>query len=225
MTNLRRYILLSGALLCASQVAACSTAAPVDRDSVAAITAKMNVPYYVNASHVSVESKYNAMGNREDISMTLPMPLDTAVKNYALNRFHAAGVDGVLHVVIEEASVFMAHEESPSAIASWVGAGSRDRYTAVVKLRLFRESSSIGPGAMGTALRAERSVAMPADISLDERDERLREFTTELLADLDKAATESIAGPLQMSAPARDKDIAPSPGPYPPVPVDRSMIQ
>jgi hypothetical protein len=220
MTSLKRYLLLSGVVL---SLAACSTGPGVDEAHMSAITTNINAPYYVNAGSVSVESRYNPLADPKDISGTLATPLDTAVREYARNRFRAAGSEGVFHVIVEDASVFLDHNGSSSGMGRFMGLGNEDKYTAIVKLGLFRDSSSVGPGAMGTTLRAQRSVTMSENVSLEERDAKLKEFVTELLGDLDKGATDAILNSLKLSAP--QGDIAPSPGPYPPTPVETTPIR
>jgi hypothetical protein len=215
MTPIYRFALLSGVLV---SLSACATGQGVDHAAITRAQEQLAKPYFVNVSNIVVENKYNPLANAKDVSSTLPTPLDTSLKNYAEQRFRPAGGEGILHFVIRDASVFMDHRNSSIPAAKWAGIDDKDKYTAVVKIGLERDASMPASiGAMGTELKAERSVTMPAGISLNERDARLQEFTTDLLNDIDHASTDSILNALKLSAP---DDIAPSPGAHPPTPVD-----
>lgn len=223
MTPLYRFMLLSGALLSLSPLAACSTGAAVDQDGMSMMKQHLSQSYFINAANVVVENKYNPLANPKDVSSTLPTPLDKAVKQYAEARFRPAGSQGIFHYVIEDASVF--RESLPSAvnIGQFLGLGDQDRYTASVKVGMFREGIDSGIGAKGYEIKSERTLTMQSDVSLDERDQRLNAFVTDLLNDLDRNATDNIANTLKLSAP--QGDLAPSPGPYPPIPVEQRPIR
>lgn len=217
MTSLFRFTLLAGVVLSLSPLAAC-TSTSSDIKPLPSLTAQFTQPYYVNVATISVETKYDPTANPKDISNTFPTPPDLALKTYAESRFKAAGGQGVLHFVIEDASVTKDDLKSSNSVARWVNADNRDRYTAVVKVGLYRDSDG-GFGATGTTgaqLKAERTLTIPDGVSLDERDRLLQSFMATLLADVDRTAVGALNDTMRLST----VEPAPSPGPYPVDPVE-----
>lgn len=217
MTPISRFALLAGVVLSLSPLTACTMTGGDDLEPLPSLTAQFAQPYFVDAASVSVETKYDPMANPKDVSSTFPTPPDLALKRYAETRLRPAGGQGVLHFVIEDASVFKEDLELSNEIARWINVDNRDRYTAIVKIGLFRDAASYGaPGAMGTQLKAERSLTIPDGVSLDERDRYLQDFMARMLTDIDQAVTEALLNTLKLST----VEPAPSPGPYPVGPVD-----
>lgn len=218
MKNISRFVLLSATVLALSPLAACTTPSVNNANAPARILAEFGQPFYVNAANVVVQSSYDPSENPKDISSSFPTPPDTALKRYAETRFKAAGGAGTFKFVIEDASVYREELESQNSAARWVGVDNRDRYTAVIKVVLYREGDNFGgaPGAMQNEIRAERTLTIPSNLSLNARDERFDDFLLQMLRDLDTAATTSLTNTLKLSTP----EPAPSPGPYPVTPVD-----
>jgi len=222
MTHFSRFLLLSGVVLSLGSLAACSTMPAVDTQAVAMTNQRLAQPYYVNASSVSVENKYNPLASTKDVSSTLPTALDKAIKQYAEKRFVAAGTQGTFHYVIEDAAVFQDDVPPNVKVGEFLGLGDQVRYTASIKVNIYRDGQS-SVSAQGYNMKVERTVTMQADVSLAERDERLNAFVTDLLNDIDRSATDKIANVLMLSA--TKSELAPSPGPYPPIPVERNDLQ
>jgi hypothetical protein len=222
MKPISRFLLLSGVMFSLGSLAACSTMPKVDMNGVAMMNQHLSQPFYVNAASISVEDRYNAMANPKDVSSTMPTALDKAIKSYAESRFNAAGSQGVFHYVIEDASVFQEDLPPNVKMGEFLGLGNQTRYTGSIRVNIYRDGSS-GVGPQGYEMKVERTVTMQADVSLQERDQRLTAFITDLLNDIDKSATDKITNVLMLSA--VKSDLAPSPGPYPPTPVDRNELQ
>ena len=178
MTSFSRFLLLSGVVLSLGSVAACTTMPAVDTQVVARLNQHLAQPYYVNASSISVENKYNPLANNKDVSSTLPTALDKAIKQYAEKRFVAAGAQGTFHYVIEDAAVFQDDVPPNVKVGEFLGLGDQIRYTASIKVNIFRDGQS-SVSAQGYNMRVERTVTMQADVSLAERDERIRRLEAE----------------------------------------------
>lgn len=217
MTPFYRFALLAGIVLAVSPIAAC-TSTSRDIKPLPSLTEQFTQPYYVNVSRVVVETKYSPLANPKDVSSTFPTPPDLALKTYAENRFKPAGGQGTLHFVIEDASVTKEDLKSTNSIARWVNADNRDRYTATIKIGLYRDvQGGFGTiGASGAQLKAERTLTIPDGISLDERDRHLQGFMATLLADIDRTAIGALSDTMKLST----VEPAPSPGPYPVDPVE-----
>lgn len=216
--SLKKIMLAGCAIL---TLAGCTMTAQNNAEPLPSLMAQFAEPYYVNAARVVIESRYDPLANPKDVSGTFPSPPDVAIKQYAENRFKAAGGQGEFRFVILDASVFQTGMRSDVEMARWMGVDNKDRYTAVIRLALYRDDSLYGgPGAPGAELKAERTITMPANISLDERDNRIQKFMVQVLKDVDTAATNSIANTLKLSTP----EPAPSPGPMPVEPVQITPV-
>lgn len=212
MTPVTRFALLTGVVACLSPLAACTMTTSSDIKPLPSLTENYAQAYYVNTANVSVETKYDPLANPKDVSSTFPTPPDVALKRYAETRLKAAGGQGALHFVVEDASVFREGMQSPNEMARWIGADNKERYTAVVSVGLYRDNMAYNtPGAAGTRLKLERTLTIPAGVSLDERDRHLQSFMAQILADLDRSVIAALKDTLQLST----VEPAPSPGPYP----------
>ena len=218
MTPFTRFALLAGIALALSPLSACTMTGNSDLEPLPSLTAQFAQPYFVDAAAIAVETKYDPMANPKDVSSTFPTPPDLALKRYAETRFKPAGAQGILHFVIEDASVFKEDLESSNEMARWINVDNRDRYTASVRIGLYRDAVTgySAPGAMGTQMKAERSLTIPDGVSLDERDRYLQDFMAKMLGDIDQSVTAALLNTLKLSA----VEPAPSPGPYPVDPVD-----
>lgn len=224
MKPVSRFLLLSGVVLSFNLIlAACSMGPKVDVQGTQMMQQHLAQPYYINAASISVEDQYNPLARPKDISNSLPVPLDKAVKSYAEKRFRAGGTEGVFHYVISDASVYQEDVAPSVKIGNFLGLGNQDKYTGSIKVNIFRDGAS-GLGPQGYEMKIERTLTMQADVSLKERDDRLSAFTADLLNDIDKSATDKIENVLRLTAPAT-AGLAPSPGPYPPTPVEQSELR
>lgn len=212
-----RFALLAGLVVCMSPLAACTMTTSSDIKPLQSLTEPFAQSYFVNTANISVETKYDPLANPKDVSSTFPTPPDLALKRYAETRLKAAGGQGTLHFVIEDASVFKDALQSPNEMARWVNVDNKERYTAILSIGLYRDSvGSITPGATGTRLKAERTLTIPANVSLDERDRHLQGFMAQMLVDIDRSVTTALSDTLKLST----VEPAPSPGPYPVDPVE-----
>lgn len=218
MTPVTRFTLLAGVVLALSPLSACTMTGGGDVKPLPSLTAQFAQPYFVDVAAVSVETKYDPLANPKDVSSTFPTPPDLALKRYAETRLKAAGGQGILHFVIEDASVFKENMKSSNEFARWINVDNSDRYTAIVRIGLYRDAATGygAPGAMGTQMKAERTLTIPDGVSLDERDRYLQDFMAKMLTDIDQSVTSALLNTLKLST----VEPAPSPGPYPVGPVD-----
>ena len=215
MTRFSKFLL--AAALMALPLSACTMTGENARNPLPSLTAPYAQPFYVNASDVIVESRYDPLANPKDVSSTFPTPPDLALKRYAETRLKPAGGTGVLKFIIQDASVFQEQKESPNATARWLNVDDKDRYTAIISIALQRDGvSAMAPGAVGSQMKLERTLTIPERSSLAERDRALNNLMAQMLADMDRAVIESLTNTLKLSA----GDVAPSPGPWPVGPVD-----
>jgi hypothetical protein len=211
-----RSILLAAAVAALLPVSACTMTPAEETKPLPSLLQPYSQAYHVNAASVVVESRYDPLANPKDVSSTFPIAPDVALKQYAETRFKPAGTDGVFKFVILDASVYQESMDSPSKVARWMNVDEKDRYSAMIKLLLYKEGGSASaPGAMQSQLKAERTLTIPENSSLADRDVALQKFLTDLLHDIDEAAVASLNDTLKLGT----GDIAPSPGPWPVEPV------
>lgn len=213
-----RHLMMTAMALVALPIAGCSMTDNRNISPLPSIMQQFDNPYFVNAQQITVENRYDPLANPKDVSSTFPTPPDIAIKRYAETRLRQAGGQGALRFVIHDASVFKDEMDSDVEVARWLGADRRTRYTAHIRIGLYRDTDSVasGIGAPGAELRAERTLTVPSGLSLDDRDHRVQAFLVQLLADVDNAVTDSLNNTLRLSAP----EPSPSPGPWPAPPVE-----
>jgi hypothetical protein len=177
--------------------------------------------YYINARNITVENNYDPLRDPKDVSSTFPTPPDIAVKQYLEKKFRPAGPVGDFRFVIHDASVYKTELNPDNKMAQWMGVGKATEYRAQIRVGLYRDSAMAGmAGAPGSEIKAERTVSIPAGVSLDQRDQYIQNFMMRLLADLDVAITSSLTNTLMLSAP----EPSPSPGAWPVEPVQIAPI-
>ena len=217
MKYFKSMILIGGALAALCSASACTMTSGNETQPLPSLTEQFSQPLYVNVAYINVETQYDPLANANDVSSTFPTPPDIALKRYAETRLKAAGGTGTLRFIIQDASVYREYKESDVEMARWLRIDDKEKYTAVIRIGLYRETDGYTPpGAAGAELRAERTMTIPEGWSLDQRDRRIQEYMAQLLSDVDAAVQENINTTLRLSAP----EPAPSPGPFPVGPVD-----
>lgn len=124
----------------------------------------------------------------------------TLAEDYARSRFMATGGDGTLEVIIEEASVTKATEESPNNVARLFNVGSMDKYDVVVRMRLEHIASG-GNVAYGKTLSARRLLSITEHASVAEREKHEIEGLEKMFSELDKAVHQTVTEGMRIASP------------------------
>ncbi|AGH97734.1 hypothetical protein [Micavibrio aeruginosavorus] len=181
----------------AGVMAGCTTVGPALKSPAAQFSQAQGV----SATRIEVVNASNAAAYGNDVSSTFPTPLDVALRSYADKRLVAAGTEGTFIFSIEEARVTREDLQSDNKYARKLNVDNRDRYSAVIRLKLMRENPT-APGAAHTELRVQRTWTIADNLSIAEREREQNAFVEQLLRDVDAAVVNGINNTLQVGADA-----------------------
>lgn len=150
------------------------------------------------ASHVTVERTYDPFADSKDIAMNMAVPPHVALERYLNQRFRADGsqTDSV-KFTIEEGKVTQREIRQDNRMLSAVNVGTQDEYTLRMKVKIQPFSTGNVPGA-GIEHRFERTLVMPQNISLADREMRQVQFVEKMIQDMDAKIVSSLRNPLRM---------------------------
>lgn len=149
-------------------------------------------PYHVDAARVDVENTYVPGSDPKDIASTFPVSPDVAVRRYAENRLQPGGQRGALKFIIEDARVYQTEIVPDNKVVNWMGAGKQDQYEIFLKLKLhYTDDLGMQEGRQGE-ISFNRTLTMPASVSLAEREKRQLEFLDQLMKDVDASVSKAL---------------------------------
>jgi hypothetical protein len=187
---------LSGVLLLTVSLiglSACSSTPSTQSKPLPELSFTNVTPYHVDAARVEVENKYVPGSDPKDISSTFAVSPDVAVRRYAENRLQPGGTQGALKLIIEDARVYLTEIEQANQVVNWMGAGKQDQYELFLKLNLyFTDDLGMQTGRKGE-LNFNRTLTMPASVSLAERELRQMKFMEQLMKDVDVAVSKALS--------------------------------
>src|SRR5690606_14489426 len=102
-----------------------------------------------------------------------------------------------LKITIEDGRVTMREIRQANSLLSAVDLGTQDEYTVRMKVKIQPFSTGNIPGA-GIEHRFERTLVMPQNVSLAEREMRQVQFVERMIADMDDKIMASLRNPLRM---------------------------
>ncbi|HEY0901252.1 MAG TPA: hypothetical protein VGD95_03945 [Micavibrio sp.] len=186
---------------CVLGLAAC-TSTPVATQSPQQELSFTNVPpYHVNAARVEVETRYVAGADPKDVASSWAVSPDVAVRRYAENRLQPSdmpGQTGALKFVIDDARVYKTMIQPDNKVVNWVGAGNQDQYEMFLKLAIYyTDDVGMQTGRKGE-LSFNRTLTMPASVSLAEREKRQLQFLEQLMKDVDVAVAKALSEKFSM---------------------------
>lgn len=178
------------------------TSTPVSTKSPQQELSFTNVPpYHVNAARVEVETRYTAGADPKDVASSWAVSPDVAVRRYAENRLQPSdmpGQTGSLKFVIEDARVYKTLIQPDNKVVNWVGAGNQDQYEMFLKLALYyTDDMGMQTGRKGE-LSFNRTLTMPASVSLAEREKRQLQFLEQLMKDVDTGVAKALSEKFSM---------------------------
>lgn len=191
-----RTLLMTVSLFC---VTACTSTPGANTKAQPELSFTNISPYHVEASRVDVENKYVPGADPKDISSTFPVSPDIALRRYAENRLQPGGQPGALKFIIEDARVYKTLIAPDNKVVNWMGAGNQDQYEVFLKLNLFYANElGMQQGRQGV-LNFNRTLTMPASVSLAERELRQLKFLELLMKDVDAAVSKALAEKFSMA--------------------------
>jgi hypothetical protein len=194
MLSSQRFIFLTGITAALLTAAACGTDLQPGGRPLPQLTFSELSPLQIGVGQVVVDDQYNPSADPQDISSRYPGPPNKALATYAYRRLQASGGSGILHFVIEDASVRSRKEEQDLDIARTLKLGESDRYTISMKLGMYVSyPDHDGPK---TTLTFGRGISIPRSGTLAEKEMQQLDFLEEMMRDVDKGVTTAVNGPI-----------------------------
>ncbi len=182
MSFARHAAVLALALALGLTAAACQT--PPPRDEWPEITFRHRPVLRFDVAEVVVEQAYNAPLEAPHVAHDFPVPPAAAAGRWARDRLVAAGRSGRLIFEVREASALESPLETRPGIAGLFKVEQSERYDArlVVQVRIEDDG---GLARASVDVTAERSITVPEDAPLHEREAAWFRLTESLLRDFD----------------------------------------
>lgn len=152
----------------------------------------------VTASHIIINRTYDPFRAKNDVAMNMAVAPHVALERYLNKRFIADGSQtDSLHFTIEEGTTTLREIRQDNKYLSMADIGTQDEYTVRMKVKVQPYSAGNIPGA-GIEHRFERTLVMPQNVSLAEREMRQVQFIEEMIADMDTKIMAALRSPLKM---------------------------
>jgi hypothetical protein len=167
------------------------TAAPPPKSDFAPISFAGKPSLQLDVGEIVVEIAYKAPNQPPNVEHLFPdKPVDAATR-WAGERLIAAGPANRARYIVREASVTETRLKRKGGLTGALTTEQSERYDArvVVEIQIAGEAD----GSTGTAtVQAERSITVPEDATLNERERTWHELTQKLMADLDAQLEQTV---------------------------------
>ncbi len=192
MTSARRSFkaTFSGLILGAALVLAGCTAAP-PQDPYPPLTYNHLPPLKFTVAEVEIEDAYVPSTTPPNVEVLFPVRPSEAALAWARDRLVATGAHRKLRYVVKEASVTETPLEVQSGLTGAFTTDQSERYDArlVLEMQIIDETGRVE----GTAsARAMRSITVPEDASLREREGTWYALTQKLMDDMNTQLEETL---------------------------------
>jgi hypothetical protein len=140
----------------------------------------------MNVAKVEVVNEYKMRNEAPYVDPQFPTPLTDSITEWAKNSFVATGEDGVLKIIIREASLQQSHYDDKPRFFGLFPGKRMDKYlaTAMVEMKLYNGEAAM-PVAE-TEATATREGRIEAVAGVGYREELFNSMTDELIDDLDQ---------------------------------------
>lgn len=167
------------------------TAAPPPKSDFAPISFAGKPPIRLDVGEISVELAYKPPNRPPNVEHLFPdKPGDVAAR-WAGERLVAAGPANRARYIVREASVTETRLETKGGVTGALTTEQSERYEARVVVEI--QITGAADGSTGTAtVEAERSVTVPEDATVNERERTWHELMQKLMADLDTQLEKTI---------------------------------
>lgn len=189
VSTLRLYVCFL-AFLAISSLAGCSSTIEEGKP-LPDLTFEHLAPLPVNVAVIEIVNRYTPGSDPRDQSSSFPTPPDVVLRRYAENRLQAAGAEGILKFVIEDASIHHSLVQPAGKFTGWLGINRKDLYEIFMKIRLYGITPD-GQESTHAILNMKRSIAIPQGYTLAEKEEEKFKFLEVLMKDVDKAVTTAL---------------------------------
>jgi hypothetical protein len=183
-----RYFILFFAVIAVTS--ACTTKIPQGQP-LPELTYQHLKPYALQASRITIDNQYSPVTDPQDMSSSFPTPPDIAVRRYLENRFEAGGTGNEIVFSIEEAYVYQRVEGQTGGLSALFGNRGKEVYDMMTKVRFYQRNALKEEG-QSTTLTFERSLNLPQNYSLVQKEKAKLEFLESFIKSVDVAMLEAI---------------------------------
>lgn len=180
MRQLTRLSMLSAA---AFVLAACPPPEPRPNYPDIAFTDK--APIALDVAEIRIDVPYVEPLELPHVGESFPVPPLRAARNWAEQRLRAVGSGGTVTVTINEASAVEAELEQSGGLKGLFTKEQAQRYEVTISMQVL----AVDPAGTRTArasARVKRSITVPENADLNEREDVQYKLTKDALADFDK---------------------------------------
>lgn len=144
----------------------------------------------LDVGDIQIEQAYVTPGRRPNVDHLFPIPPKDAAVQWAQDRLVARGDRLTLRYIVREASALETELETTGGVKGLITTDQSARYetSIVIDMQILD-----GRQVQGTAkAEARRSITVPEDITLAERERTWHRLTEDTMKDLDKQLEETI---------------------------------
>jgi hypothetical protein len=205
----RRFLVPALALAVLAAAPGCTTQT-VSGKPLAELTYDNIQPLYVSAANIDVVDNYNPSADPQDVSSRFPTPPDIAVRRWAERRLQPGVGTGTLRFVIDSVTAHKSAKGPENTLERWTGQGATTTYNVVMKISMSKQTDA-RIGNSNHAFTVTRSVTIPDNWSIAQREAEMQSFVETIVAAVDEAVmgvlrAESLitvdVAPIGVSAPA-----------------------
>ena len=209
MKYTNRFLVPALALAIIAAAPGCTTQT-VSGKPLAELTYDNIQPLYVSASNIDVVDNYNPSADPQDVSSRFPTPPDIAVRRWAERRLQPGVGTGTLRFVIDSVTAHKSAQGPENSLQRWTGQGATSTYNVIMKISMTKQTDA-RMGNSNHAFTVTRSVTIPDNWSIAQREAEMQSFVETIVAAVDESVmavlrAESLitvdATPVGVSAPA-----------------------
>jgi len=189
MVRLPRIAVLAAALIGALTLAACATPPPQSRFP--EITFKHLPPIRLDVRDISVEDDYRAPGTPPNVEHVFPARPATAATAWGRDRLVAVGTTRHLRYVVRDASAVEESLKTKTGLTGVLTVDQSERYALNIVAELQMTADDGRSEGTATA-RVERSITVPEDSTLAEREKIWFKLVEDAMKELDTQLEKTI---------------------------------
>ena len=180
--SLHRKVATAVLLLTLGMAGGCAT--PPPQSNFQEITFEHLEPIKLNVAEVVMEQAYVSPNEAPNVEHLFPVAPAEGALRWAGDRLAAAGTSRRARFIVREASAIEEELETSEGLSGILTVDQSERYSGSLEVELQIYDGTRLEGTASAAAR--RSITVPEDLTLKEREEVWHQLTEEILADLNQ---------------------------------------
>ena len=156
----------------------------------APLSFKQYQPFHINVAEAQITEEYKSLGRAPNVEHQLPLNLSDAMRIWAQDRIITDGKQGILDVIIQDASVKEIRLPVEGGVRGVFTNDQQARYDARLKveMRIYNGVTAISAANLSVEAKRSRSIAESASPYERQKqlDELVRGVMVEINAELEK---------------------------------------